>query len=91
MAEFGYTPDELQEADDHRQYRVMRELVKYRKAQKLVPKVKQELAAKPKMMAGGKRMDPKGKTSRETEARREQLRKTGSFDAGVELLKGFNL
>ncbi len=91
MAEFGYTPDELQEADDHRQYRVMRELVKYRKAQKLVPKVKQELAAKPKMMAGGKRMDPKAKTSRETEARREILRKTGSFDAGVELLKGFNL
>lgn len=91
MAEFGYTPDELQEADDHRQYRVMRELVKYRKAQKIVPKVKQELAAKPKIMAGGKRMDPKAKTSREAEARRERFHKTGDFDAGVDVLKSLNL
>lgn len=92
MAEFGYSPEELNQlANDHRHYLVMHELVKYRKAQKLAPKVKQDIAGKPKMIAGGKRMDPKAKTSRETDARREQLRKTGSFEAGVELLKSLNL
>lgn len=88
---YRLSPEDLDEVRDHRFYLIMRDAMEYRKAQKLAPKVRQEIAAKPKLIAGGKRMDPKAKTSRETDARREQLRKTGSFEAGVELLKGFNL
>jgi hypothetical protein len=36
-------------------------------------------------------MDPKEKTSREKLARQEQLRKSGSFDAGVSALMDLDL
>lgn len=89
---FGYAPEEFAEiADDHRVYRVLHELIRLRKAVKRAPQVKQELQAKPKLMTGGKRMDPKAKTSREAEGRREALRKTGDFDAGVAALMDLNL
>jgi hypothetical protein len=36
-------------------------------------------------------MDPKAKTSREAQQRAENLRKSGSFDAGVASLMDLNL
>lgn len=91
MSEYGFGPDELSEATDHRMYLVMRDVVKYRKALKQAPKVKQEMQGKPPLIKGGKRMDPKAKISREANARSEQLRKTGSFEAGVAALLDLNL
>lgn len=89
---YGYSPTEFAElATDHRIYKAMRDLVKYRKALKAAPKVKQEIQAKPKMIQGGKRMDPKAKTSREAQGRSEALRKSGDFDAGVRALMDLNL
>lgn len=87
MQEYGYSPEEVAKASvDHRLYKIYRDLVKLKKAQKAAPKVSQELAAKPKLMQGGKRMDPKAKISRERQARFEALRKTGDFEAGVAAL-----
>lgn len=89
---FGYSAEEFADiADDHRVYLVLHELLRLRKAVKRAPQVKQEMQAKPKLMTGGKRMDPKAKTSREADSRREALRKTGSFDAGVAALMDLNL
>jgi hypothetical protein len=85
---YGYTAEEFAElATDHRLYPALRDLVKYRKAMKQAPKVKQDMQQRPKLMQGGKRMDPKAKTSRDAQARSDQLRKTGSFEAGVRALE----
>lgn len=90
MAEYGFSPEELGNALDHRLYPIYRDLAAYRRARKNLPAVKQSVQSKP-VLTGQKRMDPKAKNSREQTVRAEQLRKTGSFDAGVRSLMDFDL
>lgn len=90
MAEYGFSQEELDSTVDHRVYRIFRDLAAYRRARKNIPAVKQSVQSKP-VLTGQKRMDPKGKTSREQSVRAEQLRKTGSFDAGVSALMDLDL
>lgn len=86
-AHYGYTAQEWAElANDHRIYPAMRDLMKYRKALQKAPQVKQDIQAKPKLMQGGRRMDPKQRTSRDAQTRVERLRQTGSFEDGVAAL-----
>lgn len=88
MAEvYGIKAEELAQVKNHQVYRAIRDLVKYHKLLKQAPKVKQDVLQKPKMINGGKRMDPKAKISREAQERSDQLRRTGSFDAGVRALE----
>lgn len=89
---YGYSPEELESiATDHRVYLVMRDLLELRKLKKLAPKVREDVKAKPKMLSQTRRMDPKSKTSREAQARREQLRKTGTLEAGIAALMDLDL
>lgn len=90
MSEYGFSSDELSNALDHRLYRVYRDLAAYRRARKNLPIVKKDVQSKP-VLTGQKRMDPKAKTSREQNVRAEQLRKTGSFEAGVGALMDLDL
>lgn len=90
MSEYGFSAEELDGAIDHRLYRVYRDLAAYRRARKNLPAVKKDVQSKP-LMTGKKRMDPKAKTSREQSVRAEQLRKTGSFEAGVGALMDLDL
>lgn len=90
-SKYGFSKTEIEETLDHRFYVAMRDLVKFHKALKQAPKVKQEVEKKPQMISGSRRMDPKAKTSREAQQRTEQLRKSGSFDAGVASLMDLNL
>lgn len=90
-SKYGFTPEEIGGTLDHRFYVAMRDLVKYHKALKRAPQVQQEIANRPQVMPGSRRMDPKAKTSREATQRTEQLRKSGSFDAGVAALMDLNL
>jgi hypothetical protein len=90
-SKYGFTKTEIEETLDHRFYVAMRDLVKYHKALKQAPKVRQEVEKKPQMLSGSRRMDPKAKTSREAQQRAENLRKSGSFDAGVASLMDLNL
>lgn len=90
MAEYGFSQEELDGLSDHRLYVAMRDLAKYRKARAKLPAVKETIQTKPTLQ-GKKRMDPKAKTSREQIARKEQLRKTGDFDAGVSALMDLDL
>jgi uncharacterized protein YigE (DUF2233 family) len=69
---------------------VYRDLAAYRRARKNLPAVKQAVQSKP-VLTGKKRMDPKAKSSRESQARGEHLRKTGDFDAGVSALMDLDL
>jgi len=90
MSDFGFSEDEIANVTDHRIYKVFRALSKFQKAQKAAPVVKQQVQGKP-VMAGKKRMDPKAKFSREKQGANERLRKTGTFEAGVEALMNFDL
>ncbi len=90
MEEYGFSAEDLSNAIDHRLYRVYRDLAAYRRARKNLPTVKQTVQSKP-VLTGTRRMDPKAKTSREQTARAEQLRKTGTFEAGVGALMDLDL
>jgi hypothetical protein len=90
MADFGFSEDEIANVTDHRIYKVFRALSKFQKAQKAAPSVKEQVRGKP-VMTGKKRMDPKAKLSREKQGASERLRKTGTFEAGVEALMNFDL
>jgi hypothetical protein len=90
MSEYGFSAEELDGAIDHRLYRVYRDLAAYRRARKALPTVKKDVQSKP-VLTGKKRMDPKAKSSREQQARVQQLRQTGSFDAGVSALMDLDL
>ena len=90
MTEYGFSAEELDNAIDHRLYRVYRDLAAYRRARKNLPAVKQAVQSKP-VLTGKKRMDPKAKSTRESQARGEQLRRTGDFDAGVRSLMDLEL
>lgn len=90
MAEYGFTPEEMEATIDHRVYRIFRDLTAYKKARDRIPAVKESIQSKP-VLQGKRRMDPKEKTSRERQARNETLRKTGSFDAGVGALMDLDL
>ncbi len=90
MGEYGFSSEEMNSSIDHRLYRVFRDLAAYRRARKNLPNVKQEVQSKP-VLTGKKRMDPKAKSTRESQVRGEQLRKTGDFDAGVRSLMDLDL
>jgi hypothetical protein len=90
MAEYGFTEAELNDAMDHRNYKVFRDLAAYRRARKKAPAVKETMQSKP-VLSGKRRMDPKAKNSRDKQVRQEQLRKTGTFDAGVSALMDLDL
>lgn len=90
MAEYGFSQEEMNETIDHRVYRIFRDLTAYRKARNRIPAVKEDIQKKP-VLQGKRRMDPKEKSSRESQARKEQLRTTGDFDAGVSALMDLDL
>lgn len=90
MAEYGFSAEELAATVDHRVYRLYRDLAAYRRARKNLPAVKQNVQSKP-VLTGKKRMDPKAKSSRESQVRSDHLRKTGSFESGVHALMDLDL
>ena len=90
MSEYGFSQEDLDGIVDHRFYAAMRDLAAYRRARKQLPAVKESIKSKP-VLSGKRRMDTTEKTSREKQARDQQLRTTGSFDAGVRSLMDLDL
>lgn len=90
MAEYGFSEEEMNNTVDHRVYKIYRDLAAYQRARSKLPQVKDTVQSKP-VLTGKKRMDPQEKSSREKQARQEQLRKTGTFDAGVSALMDLDL
>lgn len=90
LSEYGFSAAELNDADDHRFYKVFRDLIRYRKARSNAPKVKQDMQRKPVLQAQ-KRMDPKKRSSREKQARFERLKQTRSFEDGVASLMDLDI
>jgi len=90
MAEYGFSAEEMESTIDHRVYKIYRDLAKYRAARNRLPVIKDKVQSRP-VLTGKKRMDTTEKVSRERQVRHEQLRKTGSFDAGVSALMDLDL
>lgn len=90
MAEYGFSAEEMEATIDHRVYKIYRDLAKYRAARNRLPVIKDKVQSRP-VLTGKKRMDTTEKVSRERQVRHEQLRKTGSFDAGVSALMDLDL
>lgn len=90
MAEYGFSPEEMSATIDHRVYRIFRDLTAYRKARDRIPAVKEAIQSKP-VLTGKRRMEPKEKISREKQGRSAELRRTGSFEAGVGALMDLDL
>lgn len=91
LAPYGFSPDEVGSVVDHRMLLVAKDIVRLQKALKKAPQVKEQVQQKPKLISGGKRMDPKARTSLEAKGRAEQLRKSGSMDAGIAALMDLDL
>lgn len=83
---YGMTEEEFDRIGDHRILVGLRDGLAYRRIKAKAPQVQAQVAQKP-VMAGGKRTAPNAKASREKQARSEQLRSSGDFDAGVAALE----
>lgn len=89
---YGVTPEEVHSIADHRQLLILNDAIAYRKLKAdAAKKAKAATEGKPKVLVGGKRMDPNAKISRERQTRAERLRKTGDLDAGIAALMDLDL
>jgi len=87
---FGITPQEFDAIGDHRMLLVLRDALAYRRLKAKAPEVQKEVTAKP-ALKGGKRGAPREADTKQKKVRSEQLRQTGSFDAGVAALMDLDL
>ena len=91
LAPYGFSADEVGSVIDHRMLLVAKDIVRLQKALKKAPQVKEQVQQKPKLISGGKRMDPKARTSREAQGRSERLRNSGTLESGVASLMDLDL
>lgn len=90
VSHYGFTPEELEQASDHRMYRVMADAMAWRRA-------KAKARAKPPVhearppMAGQKRTDPRERAAGQARERAQRARKDGSLESAVASLMDFDL
>lgn len=85
------TPDDVRGLRSHKAIRILRDAMNYRKALEKAANTQKQVQAKPVMVKGGKRADPRTKVSSEKVARSERLRRDGSFQNGVAALMDLDL
>jgi len=88
---WGITRADIDGITSHRQMLILRDALRYRKALAKAPQVQQQVQAKPVMQSGGRRFDPKAKSSAERQARSERLRRDGTLENGVAALMDLDL
>lgn len=80
---WGLSAEEIGQLTNHKQFLILRDAVRYRKALAKSGEVAKQVQAKPAVAIGGRRVDPKAKVSAQKQARSERLRTSGSFEDGV--------
>lgn len=88
---WGLTKDDLSALTTAKHWRIVRDAVRYRQALGKASQVRKEVQQKPVMSKGGRRADPRARGNADRQARSEQLRKSGSFEAGVASLMDLDL
>lgn len=89
--DYGIAGNELQSILDHRFFLVLRDAMRYRRAQATRPKTRETIEAKPRMNRGTKRADPKAPQKRARRDRTDRLRREQSVEAGVAALMDMDL
>jgi hypothetical protein len=86
MAEYGFSVEEVDAAlNDLRNFRVVSDLSRYRRAVKAVPGVKGKVASAP-VLTGKRRMDRAAKSLRAERTEFEQFRNSGRLDDAAAIL-----
>lgn len=87
---YGISEDEINTMTDHRLIVGLRDALAYRRIKAKAPQVQAQVAQKPPPNSG-RRAPPHAAESKGRKARAEQLRNSGSFEAGVAALQDFDL
>ena len=82
----GFTPEELDEVDDHRTYLVLHDAMEYQRIKARVKEAKSKLNGKPNVLPGSARRSPNVVRSREASSAFARLEKSGSVKDGVAAL-----
>jgi hypothetical protein len=86
---YGFSEEEAKSFGDHRMILALRDAIAYRRIKAKAPQVQAEVKRKP--VQSGRRENPRTVDSRGRKERSEQLRNSGSFEAGVAALSDFDL
>ena len=86
LGDYGFSVEELSASlEDLRNFRIVRDLIRFRNAVKAVPKVKGKVASVP-MLTGKKRMDRAERSNRANRTELEHFRNTGRLDDAAAIL-----
>lgn len=91
MAEYGFSPEEIDAVDNHRFYLVMRDLIRAKRLASKAQETKAVIQSKPKMISGGKRGDPNAAKRAHATERLSRLRESGSVRDGIASLMDLDL
>lgn len=80
---WGLTPERIGRMQTAEEFLILRDALRYRRAVAKAPEVTKQVQAKPAMARVGKRADPGARVSSQKQARSEQLRTSGTLEAGV--------
>lgn len=86
FGDIGIKREEIAGLTDHRMILVLRDAMRWRRAQTRAPQVKADLDAKPQLIRGGKRDTPASKEQRGLRQLTERLAETGSPEDGRAVL-----
>lgn len=86
-AEYGYSPQELQQVGmDHRQVVVLKDAIAWRKLQASKSKAQAKVEGRPPVQRGGTRQSPQTQTARDARVAMDRLKSSGSIRDGVAAL-----
>lgn len=88
---YGFSEQEIRGIEDHRMVLALRDALAYRRLQQKAPDASKQVRAKPAIAQPGRRALPTTVENQARQRRTEELRKTGSFEAGVASLMDFDL
>lgn len=88
---YGLDPQLIDTIGDHRMVRILHDALEGARLRQAAPQVKQQVEQKPKIITGSKRQAPQNAARREAELRKQRLRETGDFRAGVASLMDLEL
>jgi hypothetical protein len=83
VGEFGFSPEELDQVDDHRTYLVLKEVMAHRRLKAKVAGMKSKTGGKPVMLRGSTRRSSDVVRTQETKAALARLDNSGSMQDGI--------
>jgi hypothetical protein len=83
VADYGYTPEDLDQVDDHRTYLVLRDAMAFRDLKRKVAMARTKVAGRPPVLQGSARRSSETARTHETKTALARLNQTGSVADGI--------